>query len=594
MMKTTFFLIILLLYADLIFAQSTKKPLRFNDILNWNRITETSISNNGNFIVYKLEPWKGDPTLKITTPKAEEIASFNCGTDAKITFDSKFVVFTLKPAEDTIRQLKLKKTKKEDLPIDKLAIFNLQNQKTDTIEKLISVKVPEKWAGWIAWQTEASKDTAKKEKAESKSKDEEKTYPLFVKNLNSGITNEFPAVSSYEFAEEKETLVFISEGKDSTFNAGIYHFNLTEDKTKKILDGKGKINQLTIDKTGEKVAFLGDFSKEKKKENATYSLYFRNNYENVKEIAGNSNPNIPQNWEISENGKISFSEKGNRLFFGTAPKKIQKDTTKLEEEIPVLDIWTWNEEELQSAQIVNEKRDSKKSYLAVFLLDNDKMVQLETKQFSSIRQIKKGNSDKLLAWSNHPYAVQSMWEGSPEHNDFYLVDINTGEAKMIKKDIRATPQVSPDGQYLYWYNAIDTSWNTWNVESGIEYKITSPKVIQCADELNDVPNFPDSYRNAGWIENDKSFLVYDRFDIWKVDPENKQPAINITQNGRQINISYRLVKFDEDRGQGRFNGGDEKGIDPTKPLFLTGHNEITRADGYYELNLNKSAYPREL
>ena len=593
MMKTTFFLIILLHCADLIFGQSTKKPLTFKDILKWNRITETSISNNGNFIVYKQEPWKGDPTLKITTPQAEEIASFNCGTDAKITFNSKFVVFTIQPAEDTIRQLKLKKTKKEDLPINKLAVFNLENHKTDTIEKLISVKVPEKWAGWIAYQTEAPKDTAKKAKAESKAKDEEKVYPLFVRNLKTGKISEFPGVSSYEFAEEKEILVFISEGKDSTFDAGIYHFNLTENKTQRILDGKGKFKQLIIDKTGQKIAFVADISKDKKGD-TSYSLYYWNGNEKAKVIADNSNQALPENWEISENGRLSFSENGNRLFFGTAPKKAPKDTTVLEEEIPVLDIWTWDEEELQSVQIINRNRDLKKTYLAVFHLDNEKTVQLETKQFSSIRQIKKGDSDKLVAWSNHPYAVQSMWEGSLEHNDLYLVDIQTGKAEMIKKDIRATPQISPEGKYLYWYSPVDTSWNTYNIANGKEFKITSPNEVQCANELNDVPNFPDSYSSAGWTKNDGSLLIYDRFDIWQIDPENRQSAKNITKNGKQNHVSYRLVKFDEERGRGRFGGGDEKGIDIEKPLFLTGHNETSRVDGYYEFNLNKSAYPREL
>jgi len=174
MYRNTLLLFVLLVLFEIAFSQDEKRPLTHEDILKWERITETVISNDGKYIVYKQEPWKGDPTLKITTQKAEEILSAKCGTDAQITNDSKFVVFTLKPAEDTIRQLKLKKAKKEDLPINKLAIFNLKYQKTDTIEKLISVKVPEKWAGWIAWQSEAVKDTTKKAKAtpEAKAADE--------------------------------------------------------------------------------------------------------------------------------------------------------------------------------------------------------------------------------------------------------------------------------------------------------------------------------------------------------------------------------------------------------------------------------------
>jgi hypothetical protein len=156
-------------------------------------------------------------------------------------------------------------------------------------------------------------------------------------------------------------------------------------------------------------------------------LYYWNKTEKASEILNNANAAIPEKWEISENGRLSFSENGNRLFFGTAPIKPEKDTTVLDEEIPVLDIWHWNEEVLQSAQIVNKNRDMKKAYLAVFHLDSEKAVQLETSVFSGIRQIKKGDSDKLLAWSNRPYAVQSMWEGSPVRNDFYLVDIQIPE-----------------------------------------------------------------------------------------------------------------------------------------------------------------------
>ena len=106
------------------------------------------------------------------------------------------------------------------------------------------------------------------------------------------------------------------------------------------------------------------------------------------------------------------------------------------------------------------------------------MVQLETTEFTGVSLINKGDADKILAWSNLPYAVQTMWEGSPGHNDFYLIDVNIGRWIKIKEDCRANPQVSPEGEYLYWYNAMDTSWNTYNISSGKEYKITKAAHIR--------------------------------------------------------------------------------------------------------------------
>ncbi|MCK5730686.1 MAG: S9 family peptidase, partial [Draconibacterium sp.] len=582
-MKKLTSLFVLLILVIFVAAQTEKRPLTPNDILKWNRITETQISNNGNYIIYKQEPWKGDPTLKITNAKGKELESIIGGTGVKITADSKFIVFTQNPLVDTVRTLKLKKTKKEDLPNDKLIIYNLSNNETETIEKIKSHKIPVEWAGWIAWQVEAAKDTTKKEK-DSKP-DSDKVYPLFIRNTNTGLTNEIPAVSSYIFAKEKEVIVFISEGKDSIFDSGIYVYNLNEKTELKITDVEGKFKQLAINKSGDKVAFLKNISEDKEK-NPKYNLHLWNGEGIAKEIVNFENEAIPENWEISENGVLSFSDNNTRMFFGTAPIKIQKDTTVLEEEIPMLDIWTWNEEVLQTVQLNRKERDMKKSYLAVIHLNNNKTVQLETKNFTGVKKINNGDSEKLLAWSNRPYAVQSMWEGGPRHNDFYLVDINTGKAEIIKEDCRSTPEVSPNGSYLYWYNAIDTTWNTFNIKTGTEYKITTPNLIQVANELNDIPNLPRSYYHAGWLKNDAALLIYDRFNIWKIAPDNGKEPINITQNGERKRTSYRIIKFE--------TKDNDKGIDPTEPLFLKGHNEITRADSYYELNLNKLKEPKEL
>ena len=127
---------------------------------------------------------------------------------------------------------------------------------------------------------------------------------------------------------------------------------------------------------------------------------------------------------------------------------------------------TWNEEQLQTVQLNNKEQDLKKTYMAVVLLDEQKTVQLETEQFSRIRKIQNRDADKLLAYSNRPYAIQTMWEGGPYHNDFYLIDMSSGEAEKIKTDCRATPSVSPDGKFVYWYNAIDTTWNTYEIATG--------------------------------------------------------------------------------------------------------------------------------
>ena len=34
-----------------------------------------------------------------------------------------------------------------------------------------------------------------------------------------------------------------------------------------------------------------------------------------------------------------------------------------------------------------------------------------------------------------------------------------------------------------------------------------------------MPDYPDNYGIARWTKNDAALLVYDRFDIWQMDPK---------------------------------------------------------------------------
>lgn len=566
-------------------SHAQNKKLTFDDILKWNRITEKEISSDGSVIAYKLEPWKGTAVLKVVKKNGAGLLTQSGGTDIHITNDSEFVIARVEPHEDTIRQLKIKGTKKEDLPMDQLLIFNAESGNKKLVENLKSFKVPEKWSGWIAYQTktEVEKDTTKE--AEKLKKESKKNgFALTVNNLSSD-SEKFPFVTEYVFAKEEQLLAFASTGDDDGFEAGVYHYDLSDGTVKPIMTGKAKYKQLTYNEDGSILSFVSDSTTTK--EARDFSLYLWRGEGQADEIVHGSNEAMPGNWTVSENGEIRFSKSEERLFFGTAPIPPEKDTTKLEEEIPKLDVWHWNEPVLHSVQLNNRKENLKKSYMAVYHLDQDKMVQLGREDFTGISLINEGDADKVLAWSYLPYGVRRMWEGYPYHHDFYLVDMQSGKAKMFKKDCRAWPDVSPEGNYIFWYNAQDTSWVTYDIDSGKEYTVTKPKTVQSANELHDTPNLAYPYGTAGWLESDEALLVYDRYDLWKVDPENREKPVNLTQNGRKTNTEYRLVDYRTEEEQ-------KKGMDASGTYHFHGHNVVTRADGYYEKKLKKVEAPEKL
>jgi len=462
----------------------------------------------------------------------------------------------------------------------------------ESIANLKTLKVPKKWEGWIAYQTKSVilKDTTET-KSDEKQKEEsgDNGFVLNLKNLNDDSLIQFPFVKEYILAKEAKAIAFVSNGDDQDFKAGVYYFDLNNQSTIQVINNTGEYKNLTFNKDASKLAFVADTADNKKDD---FALFLWNKTADAEVIVNNQTEGIPQEWEVSENGHISFAEKTDRLFFGIAPQKPEKDTTILDEDIPKLDIWHWNEPVLHSQQLNSKSDDLKNSYLAVFHLDSKEVVQLENETYTGISLINKGDAKKMLAWSNLPYSVQTMWEGYPEYNDFFIVDINTGASKMIKQKCLADPKVSVDGNYIYWYNYADTSWNTYHIATGNEFKISDPKIVQCADEINDVPNYPNHYGEAGWLKNDEALLVYDRFDIWQLDPQNKKEAVNITKKGRLNKTSFRIIDFDNDIL--RLLDEEKVGIDKDATIYLRGHNETTRKDGFYTISLKKSNEPKAL
>ena len=85
------------------------------------------ISVDGSHSAFVMEPWDGDSVVKLYDSEAKEKASFQCAAGITFTSDSKFLLFTIKPPADHIRELKLKKTKKEDMPFNKLGIHDINS-----------------------------------------------------------------------------------------------------------------------------------------------------------------------------------------------------------------------------------------------------------------------------------------------------------------------------------------------------------------------------------------------------------------------------------------------------------------------------------
>jgi len=576
-----------------VFSQA-KKSLTIDDLVTWNRITERAISDDGSYAAFVFRPWDGDPKAALYDKQAKALASFPFASDINITSDSRYMVFTINQPEDTVRVLKIKKTKKEDMPINMLGIYNISKNTTDTVYRIRSHKVPVLWAGWIAYQCEPEKkapqkktdDTSSRESQgngngkKTKAESADNGYHLLIRNLKTGFTDTVKYVTEYILAEKSPVILCSSTGEEGKKEAGVLIIDLVKDTRTYLTAGKGKYKQLSLAKQGDRAAFIMTADTKDKTGNS-WSLYHWNGSGDATMIAGKGTPGLPEGWIINENARLSFGEKSNRLFFGTSPAYKIRDTTVLDEDRPNVDVWHYAEGRLHTVQVINRQRDMRRNYMAVWHDDSKKIVQLGTPDKPDIQLPDRGDAACVLATSNLPYELESMWEGGSGKTDVWLIDIYSGDAKKLKEGYRARPRFSPAGKYLYWYHSSDSSWYTYDIEAGKEYRLTTPATLPCHDELNDVPDAAGSYPAAGWLKDDEAFLISDRYDIWSLDPRTGRAPVNLTLNGRKTTVTFRLFDFDPENDY----------IDPSVKQYLSGFNETSRESGYYSIDLRKKAGP---
>src|SRR5690606_5809 len=178
-------------------------------------------------------------------------------------------------------------------------------------------------------------------------------------------------------------------------------------------------------------------------------------------VAAAGTRGIPEDWGVSEHGTLSFSENGQRLFFGTAPRPVPEpeDSTPDDEKV-VLDVWHWQDPYIQPMQLRQRERELRRTYQAVVHLRDGRVVQLATADVPEVVVARRGDADIALGRSNLPYRREVTWGRSG--NDAYLVDVATGARDKVLEYARCNVSISPERKYHYWFDGNERAWFTAN------------------------------------------------------------------------------------------------------------------------------------
>lgn len=587
--RTGFIVLLLFIFQYNVISQDiVKKQLTTDLFEKWERLSHPIISDNGHWISYEIEPQQyGDGMLYIQNVNSGIIDSFIRGTHADFASSSKWIYFRMVPAYQKTREMKMDKKEKEIKHQDSLAIYRLDQIKPLlTFPRLHTVFTPcEKnkndWIAALCLPPKISEDTIMHpvtlEKALIR---EDKEKDLHVINPLDDTHFCFENVKTANFSPFGKYLAFSAyQQKDTAALCAVIIFN-TENRSFDTLfiDSVTVIN--FVFSHNEKMLALLIMTDTNNPESFSLRLYTDIEKEIFEDI---KNPD--EEMIFSRHKKVTFAENNKLLFLQRSyPEKKTCNDTLPEDEKYQVDIWSWTDPFLQSQQKNRLKDEKKRSFASVYHINEKKLVPMENATFRKSVYDTKTVERYALIYDELTYAKELSWEGNL-YCDVYLLDLFSGEKKLILERFADKIYLSPFEKYILYYLSDDSAWYSYSISEQNKTCLTCENRMTFVDHNHDLPKPANAYGFAGWYNDGRYALINGRYDIWRFDMSTKQKRDVITDNnGKNNQITYRIIHTDT----------DERCFAKNREVLLYGTNENNKDKGIYALNLKKAASPQPL
>ena len=351
-------------------------------------------------------------------------------------------------------------------------------------------------------------------------------------------------MTNYYFTDNGMWLVFTASNEDGTAD-GVFAVSTSSAQATPILTGEGVYRSVTIADDGDQVAFLTNRDDWEADEPALTLYHAALGGGEARAVATEGTPGIPEGWWVPDNASSVLLRRRYRLFFSTAPRPPAEDEE--EEEIPedeqvVVDIWNWQDPVIQPMQLVQANQERNRNFLAYASTDDFRVVQLATENHPDVSVGQGGDGDLAIATTNTSVKYGELSPHVGSFQDVYLLDMATGEAELIFEKTAGPLPSQPQGSTSR--GGTTSSGTTWSWTSARGRSETSPRLFPTRSiaRTDDRPPNSGGSGIAGWLEDDEAILIYDKYDIWEVDPTGSPGPWNVTEGlGRANDIRLRYV-----------------------------------------------------
>ncbi len=568
-------------------TQSKKKSLSLEDLSLWRKHTVT-LSDNGEWYTKQYSLYRESKSTK-NILKAQRFAKY-------YPEDNQTYVLYICHSKDGI---------KYQVPDGAKPIFSASSD-------------------WVAYQI---KPASERKEAEEK-KDEQNYIELL--HLPSGFKVSYQSKAKYHFLEEKNYFItadnnslliydldnrkehyignigeylvdkqskyiaYTIDSEDKRGN-GIYLYALNKRTTKALQTGNFKYSNLSWNHNKNELAAYKYQIVEKEVDYTNINIIVINGIDAetsqateypVKDIEGFAeNMGIAVKTEKSPN-TISWSKDGNRLFLKVkeyVPKEEKKaenseeDSYKSDEK-PSVQVWHWKDQKLLSYRIMEHEKNKTKVFDAIFFRKSNTLIQLTGEEIQKLI-LSKGTDNWAIGTDNRAYI--SDWDVS--RNDLYRINLQTGEKRLIKKNLggsssRPPYKLSPDGKrFIFWDG--QHYW-FYDLENDSKKNISAPLNVSFVNNEHDEFGYIPDYGFVGWVKDKNAIIVNHKYDIWFLPLDNHSKAKNLTASVTSkdtIRFRFEDLSFKDKQEI------TERYIDLSAQHFLYAYNLQTKYTGFYKL-----------
>ena len=288
------------------------------------------------------------------------------------------------------------------------------------------------------------------------------------------------------------------------------------------------------------------------------------------DIAGDAA--FPAGMRIAAYRPPLWSEDGNTVFVGLA-SRVPREPSEWNAPQPArVEVWHWKDLREYHQQDRQGAQDRQKTELAAWRLSDNRLVRLADDS-SDVVQLS-DNRRVALVNDERPYLNEVI--SGRQYRDIYSVDLATGRRDRIVTKGVYPASASPMGRYVLYPQG--GNWWAYDLSTKARVNLTG-KLSSAFVNMED--DHPLHERRpcgvGGWTTNDRSVILYDRYDLWQVAPDGSNP-VRLTR-GREDSTVYRIEVLDPEL----------RTIDPTKPIILSMTGDWNKKSGFARLTIGKSA-----